>query len=67
MQRRKSQLLREREQLETERARWSSKLSYLEETVLAGAGKSLGMFTLEVRNKTRELVLPDLFPLTNPS
>jgi hypothetical protein len=49
VQRRKSQLLREREQLETERARWSSKLSYLEETVLAGAGKSLGMFTLEVR------------------
>ena len=28
--------------------RWSSKLSYLEETLLAGAGKDLGMFTLEV-------------------
>jgi len=48
VQRRKAQLLREREQLEAERARWSSKLSYLEETVLAGAGKSFGMFTLEV-------------------
>merc|ERR1712107_971971 len=36
VQRRKAQLLREREQLEAERARWSSKLSYLEETVLAG-------------------------------
>jgi len=48
VQRRKAQLLREREQLEAERARWSSKLSYLEETVLSGAGKSLGAFTLEV-------------------
>merc|ERR1719273_2993987 len=36
VQRRKAQLLREREQLEAERARWSSKLSYLEETVVAG-------------------------------
>jgi len=48
VRRRKAQLLRDREQLETERARWSSKLSYLEETVLAGAGKDVGMFTLEV-------------------
>jgi len=40
--------LRAREQLEAERARWSSKLSYLEETVMAGIGKDLGMFTLEV-------------------
>lgn len=48
VRRRKAALLREREQLEAERARWSSKLSYLEETLLAGAGKDLGMFTLEV-------------------
>jgi len=41
-------LLRAREELEAERARWSSKLSYLEETVLSGIGKELGMFTLEV-------------------
>lgn len=48
VRRRKEQLLRAREQLETERARWSSKLSFLEQTVLAGVGKDLGMFTLEV-------------------
>lgn len=48
VRRRKEQLLRAREQLETERARWSSKLSFLEQTVLAGIGKDLGMFTLEV-------------------
>lgn len=48
VRRRKAQLLREREQLETERARWSSKLSFLEETVLAGTGKNVGDFTLEV-------------------
>jgi len=48
VRRRKEQLLRAREELETERARWSSKLSYLEQTVLAGIGKDLGMFTLEV-------------------
>lgn len=48
MRRRREELLRAREELEAERARWSSKLSYLEETVLAGIGKELGMFTLEV-------------------
>ena len=48
MRRRKEQLLRAREQLESERAKWSSKLSFLEQTVLAGVGKDLGMFTLEV-------------------
>jgi len=48
VRRRKDALLREREQLETERARWSSKLSFLEETVLAAGGKHIGMFTLEV-------------------
>ena len=31
---------------------WSSKLSYLEENVLHGIGKELGMFTLEVRDNT---------------
>ena len=41
-------LLREREQLEVEKARWASKLSYLEETVLAGTGKNMIMFTLKV-------------------
>jgi len=64
VQRRKAQLLREREQLEAERARWSSKLSYLEETVLAGAGKSFGMFTLEVTDNavvvTSRLTKPGL-------
>ena len=40
--------MRAREELEVERARWTSKLNYLEETVLAGIGKELGMFTLEV-------------------
>ena len=49
MRRRREQLLRAREELEAERARWSSKLSYLEENVLHGIGKELGMFTLEVR------------------
>ena len=44
----REQLLRAREQLESERASWSSKLSFLEQTVLAGIGKDLGMFTLEV-------------------
>ena len=48
MRRRKEQLLKAREQLETDRALWSSKLSFLEQTVLAGIGKDLGMFTLEV-------------------
>ena len=48
VRRRREELLRAREELEAERARWSSKLSYLEETVLAGIGKELGMFTLEV-------------------
>ena len=48
VRRRREELLRAREQLEAERARWSSKLSYLEETVMAGIGKDLGMFTLEV-------------------
>merc|ERR1719431_1359713 len=48
VRRRKEQLLRAREELETERARWSSKLSFLEQTVLAGLGKDLGMFTLEL-------------------
>merc|ERR1719384_919143 len=48
VRRRREELLRAREQLEAERARWSSKLSYIEETVLAGIGKELGMFTLEV-------------------
>jgi len=48
VRRRKEQLLRAREQLESERAKWSSKLSFLEQTVLAGVGKDLGMFTLEV-------------------
>lgn len=64
VQRRKAQLLREREQLEAERARWSSKLTYLEETVLAGAGKSFGMFTLEVTDNavvvTSRLTKPGL-------
>jgi len=48
VRRRREELLRAREELEAERARWSSKLSYLEETVLSGIGKELGMFTLEV-------------------
>merc|ERR1719516_661732 len=48
VRRRKEQLLKEREALETERARWSSKLSYIEQGVLAGLGKDLGMFTLEL-------------------
>jgi len=48
VRRRKEQLLKAREQLETDRALWSSKLSFLEQTVLAGIGKDLGMFTLEV-------------------
>jgi len=48
VRRRRDELMRAREELEAERARWSSKLSYLEETVLAGIGKELGMFTLEV-------------------
>ena len=48
VRRRREELLRAREELEAERARWSSKLSYLEETVLTGIGKELGMFTLEV-------------------
>ena len=52
MRRRREQLLRAREELEAERARWSSKLSYLEENVLHGIGKELGMFTLEVRDNT---------------
>merc|ERR1719365_314076 len=64
VQRRKAQLLREREQLEAERARWSSKLSYLEETVLAGAGKNFGLFTLEVTDNavvvTSRLTKPGL-------
>ena len=50
--------------MEAERARWSSKLSYLEETVLAGAGKSFGMFTLEVTDNavvvTSRLTKPGL-------
>ena len=37
MRRRREELLRAREELEAERARWSSKLSYLEEAVLATA------------------------------
>jgi len=48
VRRRKEQLLKEREALETERARWSSKLSFIEQGVLAGLGKDLGMFTLEL-------------------
>merc|ERR1719446_853750 len=52
VRRRREQLLRAREELEAERARWSSKLSYLEENVLHGIGKELGMFTLEVRDNT---------------
>ena len=52
MRRRREQLLRAREELEAERARWSSKLSYLEENVLHGIGKELGLFTLEVREDT---------------
>jgi len=52
VRRRKEQLLRAREELETERARWSSKLSFLEQTVLAGIGKDLGMFTLEVTDSS---------------
>ena len=52
MRRRREKLLRAREELEAERARWSSKLSYLEETVLHGIGKELGMFTLEVRDNS---------------
>jgi len=48
VRRRREELLRAREELEAERARWSSKLSYLEETVLSGIGKEMGMFTLEV-------------------
>merc|ERR1719189_3364641 len=39
VRRRKEQLLKAREQLETDRALWSSKLSFLEQTVLAGIGK----------------------------
>ena len=52
VRRRREELLRAREELEAERARWSSKLSYLEENVLHGIGKELGMFTLEVRDNT---------------
>ena len=52
VRRRREQLLRAREELEAERAMWSSKLSYLEENVLHGIGKELGMFTLEVRDNT---------------
>merc|ERR1719245_1283053 len=52
VRRRREKLLRAREELEAERARWSSKLSYLEETVLHGIGKELGMFTLEVRDNS---------------
>jgi len=48
VRRRKEQLLAEREALEMSRARWSSKLSYLEQGVLAGMGKELGIFTLEL-------------------
>merc|ERR1712015_107120 len=39
VRRRREQLLRAREELEAERARWSSKLSYLEENVLPDAVK----------------------------
>lgn len=42
--------------MEAERARWSSKLSYIEETVLAGIGKELGMFTLEVTGSEVKVV-----------
>lgn len=48
VRRRKEQLLAEREALEMSRARWSSKLSYLEQGVLAGMGKELGIFTIEL-------------------
>ena len=64
MRRRREQLLRAREELEAERARWSSKLSYLEENVLHGIGKELGMFTLEVTDNavvvTSRLTKPGL-------
>ena len=48
VRRRREELLRAREELEAERARWSSKLSYLEQGVLAGMGKELGIFTIEL-------------------
>ena len=52
VRRRREELLRVFPGSLAERARWSSKLSYLEESVLHGIGKELGMFTLEVREDT---------------
>lgn len=48
VRRRKEQLLRQRQELETERRRWSTKLERIEQFVLGGLGKNVVEYTLQV-------------------
>ena len=48
MRRRKEQLVKQRQQLEAERQRWSNKLERIEQFVLAGMGKDMREYTLQV-------------------
>jgi len=56
VRRRRAALLREREQLEQERQRWSSKLLNLEQLVVRGMGKNIAEFTLKVLDDHVELI-----------
>ena len=48
VRRRRELLLAERERLEQERERWSSKLVKMEQFVLGGLGKDIAEFTIQV-------------------
>jgi len=48
VRRRKEQLVKQRQQLEAERQRWSNKLERIEQFVLAGMGKDMREYTLQV-------------------
>ena len=48
VRRRKEELMAQRQQLEAERRRWSNKLERIEQFVLAGLGKNMVEYTLQV-------------------